>query len=75
MPRRRPPDPSREQEYREEAARVALLPRPDQIEIIALHRSVASNPTVPKVERQAGLERAAALEKLLGLARKKRKNR
>jgi hypothetical protein len=67
------PDPAREQEYREEAERLAKLPRADQREIIALHRSVANNPKVPKRERQAGLERAAALERLLRLAKKPRK--
>lgn len=64
------PEPSKEQEYREEAERLAKLPRADQREIIALHRSVAKNPKVPKQERQAGLRRAAALERLLGLAKK-----
>jgi hypothetical protein len=61
------PDPDKEQEYREEANRLAQLPRADQREIIALHRSIASNPKVPKAERQAGLERAEALERFLGL--------
>lgn len=62
-----------EEEYRKEAERLALLPVADQREIIALHRSVASNSKVPKRERDAGRARAAALEKLLGLARKKPK--
>jgi hypothetical protein len=67
------PKPAKEAEYREEAERLARLPVADQREIIALHRSVADNPRVPKRERQAGLERAAALERLLGLAKKKRR--
>jgi hypothetical protein len=66
------PDRAKEQEYREEAERLALLPVADQREVIALHRSVASNPKVPKREREAGQERAAALERLLGLGRRKR---
>ncbi len=69
------PDLAKEQEHRAEAERLAQLPRADQREIIALHRSVASNPKVPKWERQAGLERAAALERLLRLAPKKRKRK
>jgi hypothetical protein len=44
------PDRAKKQEYREEAARLALLPKADQMEIIALHRSVADNPKVPKRE-------------------------
>lgn len=67
-------DPAKEQEHREEAKRLALLPRADQREIIAMYRTVANNPKVPKRERQAGLERAAALERFLGLVKKKRKD-
>lgn len=66
-------DPSKEQEYRAEAERLALLPVEDQREIVALHRSVASNPKVPKREREAGQERADALERLLGLRKKGRR--
>jgi len=65
------PDPTREQEHRHEAERLALLPVEDQREIIALHRSLARNSKVPKREREAGKERADALERLLGLAKKK----
>jgi hypothetical protein len=67
------PGSSRDQEYREEAERLALLPVPEQREIIALHRSIADNPKVPKREREAGRQRADALERLLGLAPKRRK--
>jgi hypothetical protein len=69
-------DPSKEQEYREEAERLAQLPREDQKAIIALHRSIASNRNVPKAERQAGRERADALERHLNrLARQKKRER
>lgn len=61
-----------EREYREEAERLARLPVADQREIIALHRSVASNPKVPKRDRQAGLERADALERHLRRLRRQR---
>ncbi len=65
-------DNANEQEYREEAERLALLPAADQKEIIALHRSIADNPKVPKRERDAGRQRADALERhLKRLARRK----
>jgi hypothetical protein len=65
-------DPEKEQEYREEAARLGQLPKEDQREIIALHRSVADNPKVRKADREAARERADALEKFLGLAPKRK---
>ena len=65
------PEATKEQEYREEAERLAQLPVEDQREIIALHRSVAGNPKVPKREREAGKARADALERLLKLGKKK----
>jgi hypothetical protein len=68
------PESALDQEYHDEAKRLTLLPVADQREIIALYRSVASNPKLPKHEREAGHERADALEKLLKLARKKTKN-
>jgi len=63
----------KEQAYREEAERLALLPVADQHEIVALHRSVAANPKVPKGDRNAARELAEALERLLKLAPKTRK--
>ena len=59
------PDPAKEQEYHAEAERLAQLPKADQREIIALHRSVAGNPKVPKQDRQLARERADALERHL----------
>jgi hypothetical protein len=58
-------DPLKEQEYREEAERLALLPIEDQKQIIALHRSTADNPKAPKRDRQKAGERAEALERHL----------
>ncbi len=66
-------DPAKEQEYREEARRLALLPREDQREVIALYRNIADNPRVPKREREEGLRRADALERHLKLARRKKR--
>ena len=48
--------------------------REDQQEILALHRSIAADPKVPKRERDAGRERADALEKLLRLAKHPKKS-
>ena len=61
------PDPSKEQEYREEAARLAQLPKADQREIIALHRSVAIDRGVSPANRQEARARVKALEKYLRL--------
>jgi len=58
-----------EQEYREEAERMSHLPREEQERIMDWHRDIASNPTVKKKDRQAALERAMVLEKLLGIRR------
>jgi hypothetical protein len=69
------PGPAREQEYREEAERLALLPKADQRELIALHRSTADNPKAPKRERQIARERVEALEHhLRRLNRRKEKS-
>lgn len=62
-----------DEEHRREAERLALLPIADQNWIIALHRALAGNPKVPKRERQAGMERADALERHLRRLRKKKK--
>jgi hypothetical protein len=56
---------TREDEYRAEAERLALLPPADRREVIALHRSVAANPKLPKADRQAAADRADALERHL----------
>jgi hypothetical protein len=65
--------PEKEQEYRQEAERLAMLPVADRRKIIAMHREIANGKGVPKAERQAGLERAAALERFLKPKKKKQK--
>jgi hypothetical protein len=65
MAKKTMPDPSRDREHREEAERLAELPAADQREIIALHRSVASNRKAPKADRRQARERADALERHL----------
>jgi hypothetical protein len=66
--------PEKEQEYREEAERLAMLPVVEQRKIIAMHREIATGKGVPKAERHAGLERAAALERFLRLKKKKKES-
>ena len=64
-----------ERDCRDEAERLRLLPREDQRAIVALHRSVANDPKVTKANRDEARRRADALEKLLRLARRKRRRR
>ena len=65
-------DPAKEQEFREEAERLALLPIADQRQIIAMHEADAKNPKVPKRDRAYAAERERALTRLLGLRRRRR---
>ncbi|MBI3410367.1 MAG: hypothetical protein HY040_18665 [Planctomycetes bacterium] len=69
------PEPAKQQEHREEAKRLAQLPRSDQRELIAMHRAIAKDPKVPKAERRAGLARADSLERLLKLTGKKEREK
>ena len=64
-------DAEKEQEYREEAKRLKQLPREEQREILAFYRDVANGKGVPARERKGGLERVAALERLLKIKPKK----
>ncbi len=57
-----PRDNNRDREHAAEAERLAQLSEADQKEILALHRSVANNPKVPKADRTAAKERANSLE-------------
>ena len=59
------PDPAKEQEYRQEAERLARLPRDVQRRLIAQHRAIAADSKVPKRDRQEADERADALERHL----------
>ena len=69
-----PKDQTSEQEYRDEAERLALLPRDVQRQLISQHRAIAADTAVPKRDRKEARERADALEKHLSrLGRKKRK--
>jgi hypothetical protein len=55
----------REQEFRDEAARLAQLPREIQRQAVALIRAPADDPRVPRADRRAARERAEALERHL----------
>jgi hypothetical protein len=61
-------------DHRGEAERLAQLPREDQRQVIALHRSTADNPRAPKRDRDFARQRADALERhLKRLNRRKEK--
>ena len=67
--------PEREQTHREEAERLAGLPRDEQRKLIAQHRAIAADKSVPMPDRKEAKERAEALERhLRRLSRKKRKS-
>lgn len=61
------PWPAVEEEDRQEAAALAVLPRPLQRAILEAVGKPANDTRVPEEERQAQQRRAAALAKLLGL--------
>jgi hypothetical protein len=58
-------------EDRAEAARLKLLPRGEQRQIVELIRAVADNPKASDADRKEARTRAKALEKLLRLTSKK----
>jgi hypothetical protein len=60
-------------DFREEAERLALVSKNEQRAILALHRSVAANKEISKADREEARQRANALEKLLGLRPKTKK--
>ena len=61
-----------EQEFREEAARLAVLPVSDQRAFVAMLRADAANRKVPKRDRDFARERADALERFLKLGKRKK---
>jgi hypothetical protein len=58
-------DQATEQKYRDEAERLAALPREEQQKILAVYRQCAENPKTPKKEREWGQARVAALQRHL----------
>jgi len=66
--------PEQEQEYREEAERLAKLPADVQRQAVALIRGPADDPKVGKRDREEARERADALKRhLRRLNRRKKK--
>jgi hypothetical protein len=64
--------PDREREYREEAERLSLLPRAEQLAVLRIYRECAENPQTPKAEREWGLARVKPLERQLRRLRRGR---
>jgi hypothetical protein len=65
---------AQDQEHREEAERLAQLPRDLQRKLMAQHRAIAADRNVPKRERDEAKARADALERhLRRLNRRKEK--
>lgn len=64
---------SLEDQYREEAERLAALTADDQRAFIAMLRADAANRKVPKLDRDFARERADALERILKLKKRKSK--
>lgn len=58
-------------EYREEADRLAELPRGDQEAVVAMYRQLAGNPLATKACRADAQRKAEALANLLGLTGKR----
>ena len=65
----------KEQDYRNEAARLALTPRQEQRAVVAWLHDIAADPEVRKADRQEARERAKALESLLFSTKKARRNK
>jgi hypothetical protein len=63
------PDAAKEQEYREEADRLAKLPPEDQGAVVAMYRDLAGNRLATPACRAEAKAKAATLARLLGLTR------
>jgi hypothetical protein len=61
-----------ELETRAEAERLALLPRADQLAVVAVHRRVIANPRLTVNARRQAEEHLAALERHLRRLNRKR---
>lgn len=65
--------PEQEQEFREEAERLRLLPTEDRQAFIAMLRADSENRKVPKADRDFACERADALERFMKQRKRKTK--
>ena len=63
--------PEQAQEYRQEAARMAQLPKVEQAAYLAWQRDIAGNPRLKKADRDAARERANVLNRLLRKQKRK----
>jgi hypothetical protein len=68
MAAREQPDDAEQAAYKEEAARLRLLNRLDQIDMVHMVRQLARSPKLSPAERQAAKRRAEALSRLLKIA-------
>jgi hypothetical protein len=59
-----------EQEWREEAERLKLLPLQTQHDLIGAYRHVARDSKLSQAQREEALRKANTLAKLLGLSRR-----
>ena len=66
--------PEKDQGYREEAERLAELPRDVQRQAVALIRAPADNPNVGKRDREEARQRADALERHLRRLNRRKRN-
>jgi hypothetical protein len=60
-------DPNKEQAYREEAARLALIPPEDQQAVVAMYRQLADNPLATKACRRPPGASAGDCNRKLGI--------
>ena len=65
-------DALKEQEYRDEARRLAQLPKAEQRAIVAWHRDIAADPKVKPADRKAAGDRAKVLQRLLKRGKKRK---
>lgn len=66
---------SDEQEYREEAERLAAIPIQDQRAVLAIYRECAENKKLAKQDRESNKARVEALERHLRRLNRKKKPR
>jgi len=66
-------DPAIEQEYREEAERLAQLPEADQTAVVKMYRDLAENPLATPACRKEAAQHAEALSRHLRRLKKSRR--
>ena len=66
-------DADKEQEYREEAERLAAIPVEDQKAVLAIYRECAQNTKLPRKDREWNKQRVEALERHLKRLNRRKK--